>query len=228
MDVIIIKDKRLSSVTAADYQVCKICRIVDKDKKRIQYGYPCPICHKEGEGGHMYFHLNIHTIINLIQESYHSSANDDLAKIAYHAGKDAHFISVVIFFVTLREALLDNLIYELCTAQDIKKNIYERLISDNKLHNQKQNNLLPSLTGKKWKQIIETLNQKTGFNYIQLDNFIVTAVEARNKFIHEGSKYSINHKIAESCLKNIYPLLNLNVDMHNTFVHPIYKQKIGL
>ena len=220
-DVIDIKTQSLSSLLS-DHQVCEFCRVVDRDKERCRTGYRCPICSSESKGGVLYFEFTVGATIDLMQEAFHSELKQDPNEGKWDAGKDAHNISVVIFFCTLRELLLNNLIRELCGAQKIPKLIYERLISDNKFHIMKQNNLLPSLIDSKWLDAISVINTMHEMDYIELNQFIEKAVKARNKFMHEGNKFSIPLDMGEECMHHIWPLINLFIGLHNHYVHPYF------
>jgi len=82
------------------------------------------------------------------------------------------------------------------------------------------NSLLPSLVGKKWKVLIEEETQAPELDYAELDEFVRKAVEARNKFMHEGKHWGIDRNLAEGCVEHIGRLLNFYVALHNRYVHP--------
>ena len=208
----------------SDQLICQNCHVVDRDRERSRVGYPCPTCGKESESGRLYFSINIHIIIDLIQESYHAEPSNANGRL--YEGVGSHDISVVIYFCTLRETLLDKLITELLIAKEIPEGVCERLLSDNKLHIQKQHKLFCSLTNEKWKDAVAQISQGVQLDYIKIDEFVVEAVKARNNFIHEGSKWSIDRVLSTDCLKNIYGLINLYVGLHNKYVHPIYKNRL--
>lgn len=223
MDVTEVKSQKLS-LLLADFQLCRHCQIVDRDLNRLRVGYECPVCSTPSPGGMMYFGLSIHTLINLMQEAFHAASqiHDELTEITIET--DAHNISVVLFFCTLREILLNHLIGELCQAHKIPESIHKRLIADNRLHTQKQERLLPSLVGKKWKELIQEQNQQAQIDYEALNDFLQKAVKARNKFTHEGSKWGIDRQLAVGCIRQISPLLNFYVGVHNSYVHPYFRK----
>lgn len=219
MDAKTVQNKRLSLVLA-DFQICRECGVVDRDHGRIQYGHKCSVCGTPGEGGLMYFDMSVLTLIDLMQEAFHGSGG--------HRGnqsgsvREGHIISVVLFFCTLREVLLNRLIDRLCKTQNIRKSIYERLLTDSNTYTLRQNNLLPSLTGKKWKALIAEESQCSQLDYIGLDKFLKTTVDSRNKFMHEGKWRGIDNILAGNCIDHIWPLLNFYVALHNRYVHPVY------
>lgn len=224
MDVLEIKSQSLSLVLA-DFHVCEYCHIVDRDQNRIRYEYPCPTCGKPGNGGHMYFDLSVDTLINLMQESFHATpweASENTT--AGISSRSAHYLSVVILFCTLREMLLSRFVYELLVAQKIPARVCRRLLADNSVYKQRQGKLFRCLTGEKWKNAIRKLSMDGNLDYVELDEFLKQAVDARNKFLHEGSKWAIDKAMAEGCMRNIWPLLNLFVDLHNHYVYPLYSR----
>lgn len=225
MNITQIKNQKLSSLLC-DHRICKFCHVVDRERSRTLYGYKCEICSTPSEGGQLHFNLNIHTLVNLIQEAYHAPGNGRSID-TYNTGRDSHNISVVLFFCTLRESLLDGFVINMCVARDIKADIYDRLVSDNRLHSQKQNRLFPSLTGDKWKEAVNKIDANSTVEYGKLDEFVVSAVRERNKFVHEGSKYGMTELLAESCLNNIYNITSFYACLHNKYIHPIYLEKVN-
>jgi hypothetical protein len=59
-------------------------------------------------------------------------------------------------------------------------------------------------------------------DYVELDKFMRKAVEARNKFMHEGKRWGIDRNLAGDCIDHIEPLLNFYVALHNRYVHPLH------
>ena len=122
MDITEIKGESLS-VLVADHFECQICRVVDREHERSRVGYLCPVCGRS-DVPILHFHMNIRVLLDLIQTSYHS-VGSQIEEL--HLGEGAHDISVIIFFCTLREALLDNLIVNLMRAQNLPQGIMKRL-----------------------------------------------------------------------------------------------------
>jgi hypothetical protein len=216
-DITEIVSQPLSSLTC-DFLICLNCRIVDRDQGRIRVGHRCPECGHPGEGGRLYFSINVRILIDLIQEAFHGNAH------RLNKQLNANNISVVIFFCVLREALLENLIMELFVIHQIPQGVRERLLADNRLHSQKQNKLFKSLTGVTWKEAISAVDEHAQLDYSQLDEFVKQAVDHRNRFIHRGSQWSIDRSLSQSCLENAWGLVNLYVSLHNTYVHPHYSK----
>jgi len=219
-----ITEQSLSSLVCS-YFVCETCYFVDGDRKRSQTGHPCSVCNTPSDGGHFYFHINIFILIDLIQDAFHSSPRE-MPFLSGTDGKEARRVSVILFFCTLREALLENLIWNLCLAKKLSNPIIKRLLADNRFHIQKQSKLFPSLTEVKWEEALQRLTE-SGFNdYQQLDKFIEAIVESRNHFVHRGSIFSTTDEMAEDCLSKTGLLIDLYVELHNEYVHSLYMKNI--
>lgn len=226
-DITDIKDQSLG-LLLADFHICQYCHIVDRDSDRIMVGHPCLNCGTPSPSGRMYFNMSVHSLINLMQEFFHKDQTEgsrprDGLSYAVSVKKNSK-IAVVIFFVTLREVLLENLLYDLMIAQGLPANVCRRLFADSPMHKQRMDKLFPSLVGIPWKKALNILNNKCELDYIELDSFVEKAADARNRFLHKGSKYAITEKMAEECLRRIWPLLNLHVYLHNEYVVPYYRK----
>jgi hypothetical protein len=219
IDIKKIKDQRLS-LLLADFHICRNCRVVDRDQDRIRFGHECSACGASGEGGLMYFELSVLVLIDLMQEAFLTPSGSRENRSG--STRQAHNVSVVLFFCTFREILLNWLIDHLCWAQKIPKPVCERLLSDSNTYALRQNNLLPSLTGKKWKSLATEESLSSQLDYVELDEFMRKAVEARNKFMHEGKRWGIDRNLAQGCIDHIGPLLNFYVALHNRYVHPLH------
>jgi hypothetical protein len=213
----------------SDFQICNHCGIVDRERKRKMGGYICPICNKSDNYGHLYYHMGVHNLVDLIQEAYNYKqiiSEDEDDETIFKSDSKAHYLSIVIFFITLRELLLQIFIDELIIIKNIPESIYNRLLADNRNYSQKQNKILPALLNLSWDEAIKIANEQDQINYIALNDLLIKAVDARNKFLHEGTQYSITKELGEECILNISSLLNLYVSFHNDYVHPYYLQKI--
>lgn len=206
----------------AYYYVCGICHFVDREHARSRIGFPCPICGSESDGGYSYFPANISILVGLIRKTFYLHTPKELAD-PYSNAQHAQWISAILFFCSLREALLENFIREMCLAKCIEPEIADRLVGDNRQHVQKQGRLFPTLTGVKWKDAIKKLDRGGRF-YKDLDAFIASTAEIRNRFLHEADVWSIREETARDCLENIPRITGFYVELHNTFAHPCWKQ----
>lgn len=219
MDVLEIKDQDLSLGLAAGFLICDYCQIVDKDLNRSEVGYPCPMCKQPSKRGHMYFDSQALILIDLMQESFHSKP----WKAMRDKEIEPHYVSVVTFFCTLKEILLYRFINRLLSAQKIPERVQERLLEDNNSHLQRMNKLFPSLTGKRWRTAIKELDKKSKIRYGDLSVFLKEVTDARNQFLHEGDIFAIDKAMVENCIRNIGPLLNLFVELHNQYIYPLWR-----
>jgi hypothetical protein len=205
-----------------EWQKCEFCRIVDKDRNRSRFGYECPVCSKPSKGGVMYFEISVHLTIDLIVEAFTTEHKVEHEGTEYEYITNTHFISVLLFFCTLREILLNGLIRELCWGLKLPEGVYNRLIKDNKFYIQKQNDLFPSLTGEKWLDALTKLSNSSEYNYVELNKRIKELSDLRNEFVHKGKGFHIDEQVANNCVDSIEPLIILYVELHNLFVHPMY------
>jgi len=206
-----------------EWQVCQSCRIVDKDRRRSTVGYICPVCGASSEGGLMHFEMSVHLTIDLIKEAFLTEHKIENAGTDYEYKINTHYISVLIFFCTLREILLNSLIRELCWGLKLPEGIYKRLIADNKMHVQKQDKLFASLTGEKWQDALVHLSNEGDSDYVGINDKIRDLVLLRNKFVHKGHGWDIAEEAANDCVRTIAPLLLMYIHLHNEFVHTLYK-----
>jgi len=208
------------------FYICQACRIVDRDDDRIIVGHPCSICGEPSPAGRSYFRSPVFSLIDLMQEFYHAKHDMQVYTVRDHLDSTHNaWLAVVIFFVSLREALLVHFLKELMGALGLPDGVCERLMADNNSHSRRLENLFPSLVGVKWKEAISELSKTSTLDYRKLDRSITEIVRSRNTFLHQGYKVAIKVEMAEGCLRNIWPLLNLYVELHNRFVYPIFQEE---
>jgi len=175
--------------------------------------------------------LSVFSLIDLMQEFYHAkhdkkfhSFNDRLASGDHFEATMNAQLAVIVFFVSLREILMVHFLKALMYAKQSPDDVWKRL--DNYSHAKRTEKLFPRLTEMKWEDTIEELDKKYELDYVKLNDSIKKIVDARNKFLHDGIAAAINPNMVEECMKNISPLLNLHVSLHNRFIHPIYNEKL--
>ncbi len=99
-------------VEAMDYNICRKCKVVDKDDNRTLAGQPCTICKAPSEGGYAFFGPNAFSMIELLQESYQKLHPIKSKQNDYPSGSErAQSASTVIFFCTLKEILLEKIYF---------------------------------------------------------------------------------------------------------------------
>jgi hypothetical protein len=215
-----IKDTSLWPAIA-NYFICDHCRVVDADIRLTERGYQCPICFKTSDSGRLFFDIGILTLIDLIQEAFHTKS---WKKSEFGNKKiSAQSLSVLIFFCSFREVLLDRLIVNLMYMYDLPQNVRDRLYADNRTYSERMTKLFPSLVGlKNWKEAIRQIKAKTGRDHTRIDGFLRKANDIRNEILHEGDKMAFRPHMKKACLENIPNVIALYVDFHNTFIHPAY------
>jgi hypothetical protein len=221
MEIQDVKKQALSTLIC-DPIVCNRCKFIFpmRNDGRVTPGYPCPQCNEVNRIGRLYFSMNVSTLIDLIQDAYHSTP---LIENELYSDYRPHDVSVLIYFCTLREVLLGNLVCELLTAENVSDGLQERLLTDNKFHVQKQDKLFYSLTGDKWQEAIKKAAEVDSADYLEVDKFVKDIANKRNLFIHEGNSWSIDRDLVTNCIKRLRQLLHLYVTLHNLYVHSRYK-----
>lgn len=222
-DILKIKDRPLGEALD-NFFICENCQIVDNDSGRLERGYKCPNCKETDDRGMSYFTTQVTSLINLMQEFYHTQQmkTDDEGKPHTPFWVGNIKLPVIIFFATLRELLLNNLIDELFKAKQINGDICERLLADSPTHSQRLGKLFRTLTGEKWKDALKQIDHNEGTDFVSLDAFIKRVVDARNDFLHNGNTWEIKDNMADECIEKIYPMLRLHMYLHNNFVYTIY------
>jgi hypothetical protein len=222
VDVLEIRGQPLSTLLA-DFMICQSCHVVDRDQERMRVGYPCPHCGVSGNGARGYFSISVHSLIDLMQEFYHMKeeldSHSDEMPVRQQRGN--HRLAVVIFFCTLGEVLLAHFLEQLMSHTGLSRSIQERLLNDNIFVKQRVEKLFPALTGVRWKVAVKTLTKGKQLDYLKATEFYEEVVEKRNLFLHKGNKWAIPKDMPENCVRQIWPLVNLFVGLHNKYVVPV-------
>jgi hypothetical protein len=209
---------KISSLVSL-FSMCRDCQVVDTFLDRIRVGTPCPTCHSPSKGGLIYFNVPILGLVDLIQEAY--------GAIPLHAGESSfpenpemtHSISVIVFFSTLREALLVRLIDELMICQNLSIELQDRLYKDYNSHNERLFKLFPALAGLTWDDALKTIQTQTGRDFSSVSDTLKEIADIRNRFIHKVNYFGITYHDASKCIENLYPTFELFVALHNLFIH---------
>lgn len=226
MDILEIRDQKLSTLLSF-FMICTSCKIVDSDINRTKVGYKCPRCGIAGDGGRGYFPGSVHSLIDLMQEFYHlkkQGFNED-SEMPHTQSEGNHQLAVVILFCTLGEVLLQHFLETLMSSMGLSQKIQERLLNDNLTVKQRVQKLFPTLTGAKWNETVGKLSEKVELNYIETIGFYKHTRKKRDYFLHRGSKWVIPKDMPEKCLRQIWPIANLFVSLHNEFITQPLKNK---
>lgn len=178
-------DCQAASTLVCDFMICKRCGTVDREHSRIVKNSICPVCHRPARVARLYYPINVHILVDLVQQSYHSEApvNPD-------GGPQAPNVGTILFFCTLREVLLTHFFVALLRAQRVPTPVVEKLLDDNKLANQKFTSLLPALVGKSWKEVVSEASSFEGVDFHSVSNLMLSAANIRNEFMHEGTGWT--------------------------------------
>ncbi len=199
--------------------ICEDCSIVDFDMNRSYVGYECPRCGEWGAGSIGYFPINVFSVLDLIQEYYRLEKKEINTNFgSAENNKNVHFLSIIIFFCTLTEVLLTNFFISYFEKTNVPKNIQTRLLTDNLLVRQRIDKLFPSLIGVKWNTAINKISKNSSSNYKETLKFYRTVVEVRNRFLHRGNVWLMPDDMPINCLRQISPLINLFIDLHNKYI----------
>lgn len=214
MDVLEIRNQPLSTLFA-DFFICKSCKIVDRDHNRMLVGQKCSVCGVPSEGGEVYFPVSVPSLMDLMQKFYHFKEEaTQSSKIPSNQNESDYRLAVVIFFCSLGEVLLHHFLKKCMLKMSLQPRIWERLFDDNLSVRQRVEKLFPALTGVKWNKAVAMLNENVELDYIEASEFYQRASVARNKFLHEGSKWAIPDDMPEQCIRHIWPVMCLFVDLH--------------
>lgn len=214
------------SVKAMEYYQCEHCRVVDKEDYRLTVGAPCRVCQKPGEGPMPFFDVAIVSIIGLIQEAF--CAIPEAPKNVWEYPEEserAHSGATIVFFCTLKELLLERFLDHYAYALKLPKGVIKRLQEDNDSHSRRLNNLFPSLIGLTWEKAIAAIDPSGEKRYADLSTFLKDVSDKRNRLLHVGADWDMTKPMAETCIRYLFPLLELYVQLHNSFVHPLYKKR---
>lgn len=208
-------DSQPLSDLVCNHLICRACGIVDKDWDRLRKGHLCKHCGRPSEAGSLVFPINIHVLVDLVQQTYHSVS--PTSPLDAPQGPD---VGTVLFYCTLRESLLNVFLVNNLRARRVEPAIINKLLEDNKLASQKFGGLFYSIVGVKWSDSVAAISSRTGRNFGEVSNLMREAAELRNEFLHEGRAWGINREFAEKCLNSIGNLVDLFVEMHNEYTQP--------
>lgn len=204
-----------ASTLVCDYMICKRCGIVDRERARMVVDSPCPVCHQPAGVAQLYFPINVHILVDLVQQAYHS-----YAPVGPIAGPQAHTIGPVLFFCTLREGLLNHLLLALLRAENTRPALIEKLLSDNKLPSQKFSGLFEAAMGRSWMDAVKDASTADAESYASVSELMQKAAQARNLFVHEGVGWTVTREFATECVNGMPMLFKLFVALHNLYVRP--------
>jgi len=212
-----IDDQALSALVSHQL-ICHTCGVIDTDYGRLMNGYRCSTCDAEGTGGHLAFPINIQKLLNLVQQAYHSTSPRDSDN-----GPRESDIGTVIYFCTLREALLNRFLETHLLARRVPTSLILRLLDDNKLASQKFGKLFSSATGTPWDEAVSVSSSRAGMDFRPVAVLMRSAAKLRNEFLHEGRGWAITRDVATECVDSLGTLVALFAELHNAYTHPLVR-----
>lgn len=215
-----IDSQPLSDLVCVHF-LCKSCGIIDQDWDRARSGSRCLECNTEGDGASLVFPVSIHILVDLIQQSYHS--NSPTGPLNSPQGSD---VGPVLYFCTLREALLNNFLFSHLRAQKVPQSLMSKLLEDNKLASQKFGGLFTSVIGVKWSEAVAAASGRSGRDFSKISALMRTAAEHRNEFLHSGRAWSFSRDFATLCVDSTADLTSLFVELHNVYTRPLLPRSL--
>lgn len=220
--------KHFSLATAIDvFARCEYCHSVVEDLGMSEHGHPCPLCGHGSRGGLAWLPLTAHTLIALMQETYHSKPHvTALPRGELEGVASASGLGTLIFYCTLGEVLLAHFLEDLMTAQGLDGRTRGKLLNAHRHFRQRVDVLLPALTKCSWDTAISRLRSQRLGDFRSVSSFHRRAVDARNTLLHSGYRWADTPSLARRCMDKVPALVRLFVALHNLFVaHP--RQKAG-
>lgn len=195
--------------------ICNCCGIVDRERSRMRADSACPVCHKPAGGARLYYPINVHILVDLVQQSYHSNA-----PVGPISGPQTSIVGPILFFCTLREALLNHFLLTLLRARKVPDSIIEKLLDDNRLASQKFKGLFSVAVGKSWNEVVIEVSTFVGRDLQPISDLMLKMANIRNKFMHEGTAWTATHEDATNCVNGMPALFTLFTALHNIYVRP--------
>ncbi len=185
---------------------CEKCNYIHMGHDMLTPGYKCENCNTPSRGGTAFFNYNINILIDLMQDLYNAEQiNDDFSL-------EKKQISVIIFYTTIGEMLMDQLLSNLINKNCKNKNLQNKLINDSQSFNKKLE-LFKLLTVEKFDDSVKSFNN----NFLQIIEFYREVRDARNEFLHNGKSYLIEDEMPKQCLDNVMGLVILFVELNNKY-----------
>jgi hypothetical protein len=208
-------DHQDASTLVCDFMICDRCGTVDRERSRIVANSLCPACQRPAGVARLYYPINVHILVDLVQQSYHS-----YVPVGPISGPQVSTIGTILFFCTLREVLLNHFLLALLRAQQVKAAVIEKLLDDNKLASQKFTSLFSAVVGKSWKKAVVEASSFHGTDYHPVSDLMLSAASIRNEFVHEGTGWTATRDMATNCVNSMAALFGLFVALHNIHVRP--------
>jgi len=204
--------------TLTMFAICEHCDSVVNGLSMTEHGKPCPVCGVPWQGAHGYFTLSVHTLIELIQQAYHSPAHRVRLVDTEDEKTPATRLAALVFYCTLGEVLLEHFLTRLMNKQRVPRPLQDQLLQDNLSLNLRRTRLFRAVTGDTWDTALRVLRESDLGDFGQVSALHKKAVDVRNGLLHQGHKWSVPADLPKQCLDNLPALINLFVTLHNHYV----------
>lgn len=209
-------DSQNASTLICNHLICRSCGVIDRDYGRLRNGHLCSTCGVASEAGRLVFPITIHILVDLVQQVYHSES-----RVGPLDGPQSADIGSVLYYCTLREALLTSTLTNNMRARNVPESLISNLLDSNRLANQRFGGLFSSVFDMSWEAAVTEISQKEGFDFRGVSKLMRTATESRNKFLHEGRAWAVTRDFATQCVNSMAEMVDLFVAIHNRHTHPI-------
>jgi hypothetical protein len=209
-------DTQDASTLVCNHLECVSCGVIDRDYARSRRGHLCGTCGSPSEAGRLAFPISIHILVDLVQQAFHSTA-----PVGPISGPQVGGIGTVLFFCTLREALLNWFLSRHLLVQRVPERLREKLMDDNKLASQKFGDLFTSVVGERWNEAVSKASAYDEREYLAISELMRQAAAMRNEFLHEGTAWTASPDFAETCVNGLPDLVSLFVALNNVYIHAL-------
>lgn len=210
MDITEIRHQALSTIYG-DFYVCQSCRVVDRERGRASRSFACPRCGSVNGSAEVYLNLSVLGMLDLLQEALHS---EPVVPHSIFTDRRSDVLAVL-HFCTLREALLSDLLRQLMRSRGVSPEEINKTLEQHRTRHSRTQRLFPRLSDMSWSDALATVDAGAELNYQETESFYQDMARRRNFLVHEGNLWATRDGLAEACLRNCWPTLNLFVAVHN-------------
>lgn len=200
------------------WAICEHCDSVVNGLGMMEHGKPCPICGVPWQGARGYFPRSVYSLIELIQQAYHSPAHRVRLVGPEDEKTPATRLAALVFYCTLGEVLLEYFLTKLMDKQRVPHTLQDRLLQDNLSLNLRRTRLFRAVTGDTWDTALRVLRESDLGDFGQVSALHKEAVEVRNGLVHHGHRWTVPAGLPKQCVDNQPALIYLFVALHNHYL----------
>ncbi len=215
-DVLSVNDRPLSPLLA-DYFLCRRCGTVGRGGDPS--GNECPGCEGSAADAGFYFKKPVHTVIDLMQDTYQSTSLTARGPTADIPQLDLQqSLTILLLFCQLFEIAQEHVLRHIMTASRIPGHIANRLLADNRDPRRRAVKIFPTVTGETWRKAIDELTVERCVDYVDVVRFLKKTVDARDTLAVASDLSVFDDEMGKACMLRIDPLLDLHAALHNRYV----------